>query len=85
MDYGLTTENLRSDNKTERKTGVVTQTEKPILNYYITISEQTITVYLNGDMIDSFYLTPTLPEDIQALFGIKNTSKLIEVVGEKIQ
>lgn len=85
MDYGLTTENLRSDNKTERKTDVVTQTEKPILNYYITISEQTITVYLNGDMIDSFYLTPTLPEDIQALFGIKNTSKLIEVVGEKIQ
>mgnify|MGYP006995908807 CR=1 FL=1 len=84
MDYSSTTENLDSGNEDEGKVDIVVQTEKPILNYFITIGEQTITVYVNGDIVDSFYLTPTLPEDIQALFGIKNTSQLIEVVGERV-
>lgn len=84
MDYSSTTENLDSDNKDEKKTEIVVQAEKPILNYFITIGEQIITIYLNGDIVDSFYLTPTLPDDIQTLFGIKNTSQLIEVVGERV-
>jgi hypothetical protein len=84
MDYVSTTENIASENENGRKTDIVTQSGNILLNYYISIGEQTITIYMNGDMIDSFYLTPTLPDDIQALFGIKNISQLIEVVGEMV-
>lgn len=84
MDYSSATESIDSENESGRKTDMVIQSENTLLNYYITIGEQTITVYMNGDMVDSFYLTPTLPEGIQALFGIKNTSQLIEVVGERV-
>lgn len=57
----------------------------PQVKYFITLSEQTITVYINDELVDSFYLVPNLPEDIQVLFGLKNTSQIIEWVGGKVE
>lgn len=84
MEYAPQSAVWISDETPSGSFDVVVKEENPQVNYYITISEQTITVYINGDFVDSFYLAPTLPGDISTLFGLKNTSKLIESTEKKV-
>ena len=84
MEYAPQSAVWISEETTSDSFDVVVKEKNPQVNYYITISEQTITVYIDGDFVDSFYLTPTLPEDISTLFGLQNTSQLIELTEAKV-